>query len=225
MLVWPDVYPKDPEVAADRLLLPWIFECSNFNCTWRTAHKDSASAYRERDRHFHNSCPYIKENTVPPGKSIIEKMWDELDVITKELIDTKANPPEDLDKVEFAKTQGKGQGLAMGIFLMSQPHFADVGAVAKWAGRRYKMNAGTMEHIDTPGCEGFNPMPLPAQTEAVKRPRGVKAAPDIADFTDQQTKLLTNGLNAGLPYGALAKLGKCTEAQVKEFERRLKQSA
>lgn len=159
---------------------------------------------------------------MPPGKSIIEKMWDELDVITKELIDNK---PEDFaTNVEFAKLQGKGQGLAMGIFLMSQPHFADVKAVAKWSGRRYKMHAGTAEHIDTPGCEGFNPLPLPVQTDAVKKPRGVKAAPDVSDFTDAQVKLLTNGLNAGLPYGALAKLGKCTEAQVKEFERRLKQS-
>jgi hypothetical protein len=227
VLVWPDVYPKDPAVAADAALLPWIFECPNYNCTWRTAHKDAESAHKERERHLRSSCPYLKENTVPPGKSIIEKMWDELDVCTKHLIDNKpTDEVEDMETLrEYATMRGKGQGLAVGIFLMSQPHFADVTAVAKWAGRRYKMQAGTMEHIDTPGCEGFNPMPLPAQTDAVKKPRGVKAAPDVADMTDQQVKLLTNGLNAGLPYSALAKLAKCSEPQVKEFERRLKQSS
>ncbi len=164
--------PNTPEHAKH---LPWAYHCGADGCSWRTYHRSQSAAESERSRHHrYYTCPYEGRRM---GNSIIETLWQELDVITKFIITNKQHIEDDgFDRDGYHKMIGKAHGLSTAIVIMSTPHFEDVTAVAKWSRKRLYMAEGSIDWEPTPGIQGHNPMPAPnreltSQSKAPKRER------------------------------------------------------
>lgn len=72
--------------------------------------------------------------SVPAGKSILELMWDELDVLMEILM-----APSDFDlEEEVTWYRGRANGLATCIALVHNPYVPDVNAVRALAKERYE---------------------------------------------------------------------------------------
>lgn len=252
---WPEIFPtvNQPDHEAH---LDWTFACGAANCTWETYHRSQKGAQAERERHHDNGlCPYTEvrriydeteRRLVPAGKSIIEKYWEELDKITKLIMDQRAafkNGDMETGSPEYdgyLKLQGQAQGLALSIRIISSPHFRpkdagppdwddapgatpDFSEVSKWALKRYRMNRGEIDFMDTPGCKGYNPMPEPtrelnktAPKAAAKPARGPKADPKTGKFrafSDEDREHLRNMLGKGIPEGAIQSMLKLSDEQ------------
>lgn len=196
---------------------PWVFVCSNTNCHWRTAHRSEQTALAMMMKHHTESCP-LTGNTHRGERfydlmSIIEALWKELDDSMAVLMAGKPDAGTHAYE-EYLVTKGQAQGLAIAIYSMSRPHFEDVKAVAKWAGKRYKMNKKEIEREPTPGCDGYNPMPLSTR-EVNKLNKAASTAKLPARKVDgTKLEIIKNGLKANLPIHSLAKLVKLTEEQV-----------
>ncbi|AKJ71865.1 hypothetical protein TIN4_68 [Tsukamurella phage TIN4] len=216
---WPEVYPAE---------VGWMFTCGDPQCEWESNHRSEKAAWTAHDKHGAN-CPYKEEKgePMPAGPSLIEQNWIELDRVTKAIMDQRAKykdgsmTPEEIEG--FHKLQGQAQGLAMAIQIISVPHFEDVPAVSKWALKRYRMNAGEIDFMDTPGCGGYNPMPLPmreaekpAPKRAAKPARGPKADPKTGKFRafgSDEREHLRNMLKKGIPDMAIQSMFKLTDEQ------------
>lgn len=226
---WPEIFPTVNQPDHENHL-DWTYECGDNDCGWRTFHRSKAAAEAERERHQLNSCPYTEvrkvlneeRSLVPAGKSVIEKYWEELDRVTKEILTQRPRfknnemTPEELEG--YFKLQGQAQGLAIAIQIISVPHFEDVRAVSMWSLKRAKMNAGQIDHEDTPGCDGYNPMPAPTREIAKEKPKksGPAANPKTGKFrvlTPEDRMHLKNMTDKGLPAGAIQGMLKITPEQ------------
>ncbi|AKJ71758.1 hypothetical protein TIN2_68 [Tsukamurella phage TIN2] len=215
---WPEVYPAEAG---------WAFTCGDPQCEWESNHRSEKAAWTAHDKHG-AICPYkeVEGEPMPAGPSIIEQLWEELDRVTKAIMDQKANPGEGFDLVK-----GQAQGLAIAIQKMSVPHFESTVAVSKWALKRYRMKTGEIDFMDTPGCDGYNPMPPPMR-EAVKPPtksapkpaRGPKADPKTGKFRafgDDEREHLQKMLAKGIPEGAIQSMFKLTDEQFEHEKQKL----
>lgn len=161
-------------------------------------------------------------------KSIIEKLWDELDE-TVSLI--QANPMQTEGERRYA------QGLAFALSLMVVPYFTTVQGVSKEALRRYKMRVGELEFEPTPGYN-YNPIPAEDNTRephspeyaaalaaarsdaAAARARAEAATPARSralagrSFTDKERAAILNARGAGFSDDQLAKVYKCKPAEI-----------
>lgn len=232
---WPEVYPTVNQPEHEKHL-DWTYECGVEGCTWVTYHRSQEGARAERERHHeHDLCPYTDARRIitekgalelPVGPSIIEKYWLELDKVTKLLMDQRVRFKNDemtTDELEgYMKLQGQAQGIAYCLQVISVPHFEDVPAVSRWALKRYRMSRGDIEHMDTPGVQGYNPMPEPtrelakpaARKAAAKR--GPKAAPETGKFrafSDEDRTHLTGMVNQGLPDAVIQSILKISPEQ------------
>ena len=158
---------------------------------------------------------------MPAGPSLIENIWTELDRVTKAIMDQRPRfknnemTPDELEG--YFKLQGQAQGLAISIQIISTPHFEDVTAVSKWSLKRYHMNAGRIDFMDTPGCKGYNPMPPPTR-ELGKQPKRSSPATAIKTgkfkaLSDEDRQHLINMHQKGLPAGAIQGMLKITPEQ------------
>jgi len=233
---WPEIFPTVNQPDHEHHL-DWTFECGAHGCTWVTFHRSQQGAQAERERHHDNGlCPYTEVRRIldeegrlmPAGQSIIEKMWEELDKVTKAIMEQrprfKNDEMTDPELEGYFKLQGQAQGLAIAIQIMSVPHFEDVTAVAKWAHKRYKMNVGDIDFMDTPGCQGYNPMPPPSREAGKPKkvgPTGVVSSspndnPKTGKFkalTDDERVHLTNMHKKGIPAGAIIGMLKISQEQ------------
>lgn len=168
------------------------------------------------------------------GPSIIEKFWEELDRVTKEILDQRPRFRNDEmtdDEIEgYCKLLGQAQGLAIAIQIISVPHFPDVMAVSKWSLKRYKMNSGQIDFEDTPGCKGYNPMPAPSRevpkTRAKPSKTGPAANPKTGKFKamdDETREHLANMVKQGLPDTVIQSILKITEEQFDHEKSKLTQ--
>ncbi|QAX94676.1 hypothetical protein SEA_HARAMBE_70 [Gordonia phage Harambe] len=233
---WPEIFPTVNQPDHEHHL-DWTFECGAHGCTWVTYHRSNAGAQAERERHHDNgTCPYTEVRRIldnegrlmPAGASIIEKIWDQLDRVTKSIMEQRPRFKNDeMTEPElegYFKLQGQAQGLAHAIHLLSVPHFEDVTAVSKWALKRYRMNAGDIEFMDTPGCKGYNPMPLPSREVGKPKkvgPTGVVSSspsdnPKTGKYkalTDDERTHLVNMVRKNIPAGAIIGMLKISEEQ------------
>lgn len=185
---WPEIFPTLNQPDHEKHL-DWTYECGVNGCNWRTYHRSKAGAEAERGRHHENeTCPFVEPRKtlteegglMPAGPSIIERLWIELDQCTKFLIENKKDyedkwgPMGPDERDGYVRLQGQAQGLAIALQMMSVPHFADTRAISVWAAKRYKMNTGQIDFEDTPGCQGYNPMP-PSTREIAKAKELAKA--------------------------------------------------
>ena len=203
---WPEIYPV--EIAGK---LPVCFECGIPGCSWRTYHKDRASADKERQRHAINTCPMELQIDM----SIISELWDEVDNVVTYLRAT--DDPK--DSPDYLKAQGKAQGVAIAIYLMSRPHFPDAQAVAKHAGLRFKARIAEQPMPETPGVNGHNPLPATIQKRKVaaevRKVAEVEAAESAtANIPADVKAMVVNANKAKLPIDSIVKVTKLSKAQV-----------
>lgn len=173
---WPEIFPtvNQPDHAEH---LDWTFACGVTGCQWVTYHQTERGARGERDRHHYNeTCPYTRsESHMARGKNIISKLWDRLDACTKNIMESKAHFSEyNDDQLEgYYRVCGEATGLAVAIYELSVPHFEDPKAVSRWAVQRLKMANGEREFEDTPGVDGYNPMPASTPRAEPKKRVGI----------------------------------------------------
>lgn len=232
-VAWPEVFPtlNQPDHAQH---LDWSFECGAPHCNWATYHRTAAGADAERERHHNNNlCPYTevrqvieKEELMPAGKSIIEKYWEELDRVMKVIMEGRMRFKDaEMSKDEregYLELRGQAQGLATAIQIISVPHFDDVRAVSQWALKRHKMNIGELEHMDTPGCAGYNPMPPPTReinktSVKTKKTSSPKSDPKTGKFKalgDDERDHIKNMVGQGIPDGAISAMLKISIEQL-----------
>lgn len=92
----------------------------------------------QRERSQARKLERLAEHThsVPPGKSILEKITDELDAAVEKYLDIKAsghgNPPT------MSTARGEVRGLARALVIFAVPTYRDVKHCEKAAVRRVK---------------------------------------------------------------------------------------
>lgn len=234
---WPEVYPTINQPDHENHL-DWTYECGEQGCSWVTYHANKKAAQAERDRHQLHSCPYTEPRKVlnderslmPAGPSVVQTYWTHLDRVTKAIMEQRVRfknnemSPEELEG--FYKLQGQAQGLAIAIQIISVPHFGDTTTwenpdprpVAMWAQKRYKMNTGQIDFEDTPGCDGYNPMPPPTREVSKTKPKASSPAtnPKTGKFkamTEEERKHLAGMTKQGLPAGVIQSMLKISPEQ------------
>ncbi|AUV60675.1 hypothetical protein HOS75_gp055 [Gordonia phage SteveFrench] len=229
---WPEIYPTLNQPDHEHHL-DYTFECGAPGCRWMTYHRSAEGARAEKQRHHDNDqCPYLgpaytfneEGGLMARGPSILEKMWDELDHVTKAIMEQRPRFKNDEmtpDELEgYFKLQGQAMGLAIAIQLMSVPHFDDVAAVSKWSLKRYRMNAGQIDFMDTPGCQGYNPMPAPSREIKAARPQPKASSPasnpktgKFKALNDDERTHLKNMHGKGIPAGPIMAMLKISQEQ------------
>lgn len=230
--VVPGLYKRNMDVAlkqTDAHKFPFIFHCEEEGCHWHTAHASWAQAAHVRLHHRANTCPLGGHSKIgrvgnPVGSTLIEKMWIELDRITKILIET---PAEELETEDYRVARGQGQGVAHCLWLISSPHFESVDNVKKWAVRRYKMEHADAEFQPTPGVKGYNPAIVVqenwlADAEVDRRRPTAKratAAPrssvnPLELIPEDRINLATQAIKAGFPDAKIMTLAKLNQTQL-----------
>jgi hypothetical protein len=80
--------------------------------------------------------------TVPPGPSIIEKLWAELDQQTGKMMEIKrheeGSPTEEEHELAEAGQRGMCLGIAKALSIILNPYNPDVDEVRREAHRRYR---------------------------------------------------------------------------------------
>lgn len=180
--------------------------CSDRNCWFVGMAANSGDAQRLLDEH---TCPQPPaRNELPSGYSTIEKMWDELDDVTRAIMAGTSYASGD-QVYQEGTLRGYARGLAFGLSMLSHPHFRTATDIAREAQRRYKMWKKELPWEPTPGYR-FNPVPprespvgeraaFHGETKAA-RPAPVKkttkkAAPNIA-FGNMSNEDRANCINA-----------------------------
>ncbi|AMS02366.1 hypothetical protein SEA_GOURDTHYMES_74 [Gordonia phage GourdThymes] len=229
---WPEVYPTLNQPDHEHHL-DWTFECGAPGCRWMTYHRSKEGARTEKKRHHDNDqCPYLgpvytigeEGRLVARGPSILEKMWDELDRVTKGIMEQRPRFKNDEMTAEelegYFKLQGQAMGLAIAIQMTSVPHFANVGEVSKWSLKRYRMNTGEIDFMDTPGCQGYNPMPPPSREIKSARPQPKASSPasdpktgKFKALNDDERQHLINMHGKGIPAGPIMGMLKISQEQ------------
>lgn len=169
---------------------PWIVQCEEFNCFWTTAHTTEEKAKKVEKGH---PCP-LKGPTRynMKGKSIIEKLWDELDNEFDEIY-TKKFAGED-----SKWNEGRCRGIAWCIVEMAGPYFTEADQVMRQGVKRYKIRKGEMEYEPTPTYDYQPPPPSDVHPKPRTEPSklgtqltlsGMSAAEQRAvDRLDEKTK-------------------------------------
>ena len=239
-VTWPEVFPTQNQPEHEKHL-DWTFECGVEGCTWRTFHRTENGAHAERERHHeYELCPYtelrqlLKDGVLmPAGKSIIEMYWDEMDKIMSVIMEGRVRFKDaEMTKDEregYLEVRGQAQGLATAIKIISTPHFDNKMTVSQWALKRYRMNKGEIEFMDTPGCKGYNPMPPPSRDlgkQSVKTPRtsSPKSNPKTGKFkalTDDERAHINGMVSKGIPDMAITGMLKISIEQLEAEKAKL----
>lgn len=170
-------------------------------------------------------CPAPpRRDKVASGKTVVQKLWDELD----ELIDRiKENSGwQDDDK-------GKAQGIALALALLSVPWFRSTEDILRQANRRWRMRQGAIPWEQTPGYNFYPAAPLafatpPEPTPIKKRQptsKPVKAAkvaapavPPAREFTVAERTMIrdaVHGASNPLTTADLAKMYGVSEGRIR----------
>jgi hypothetical protein len=204
-----------------RVMSQYTVRCGSINC-WFVGHGGNREdALLLLDQH---ACPTPPaRNELPTGRSTLEKMWDELDDVTKMIIEKG-----DYNGMQGESLKGYALGCAFALSMMTHPYFKTIKDISKELGARYKMGKGLMEWRPTPSYN-YNPMPEPftanivsttpaekrAPTKKATAPRKAPAKVDLAP--EIVTAIKAAGAMGMFSPAELAKMYNATEAQVKEI--------
>lgn len=123
------------------------------------------SARRELNDHI---CPAeVKSEMMPSGKTVIQKMWDELDYVIN-VIKSDETPEE--DKAAWKRS---AEAFALCIAFVSIPYFRSRVDILKQANKRWRIRQGEIPWEATPG---YNYYPLATLAYAKPEPE-VKRTP------------------------------------------------
>lgn len=178
--------------------------CGSKNCWFVGNAGNETDAQQLMDDH---KCPTPPQrNELPTGASTLEKMWDELDDVTKAVIEGG-----EYNGMQGASLKAYALGCAFALSMMTHPYFRTVKEISKELGQRYKMSTGAIPFRETPSYR-YNPMPGPEPLTAnvvSNRPMeqrvkpAKKSAPSVARVKrvmispEQQTQIKA-GLGAGI---------------------------
>lgn len=121
---------------AERARHPWAYACDKPDCHYTVAADTERLAEHERYTH---ACP---RKGAPMGKSILEKMWDQLDAD----VDLLFRSPVEEQKIVGARAQARCEAIA----LVMDPILRDRDEVWHEAYQRLVARQEGREHI-TPG--------------------------------------------------------------------------
>jgi hypothetical protein len=217
----------------------YTVRCGDKAC-WFVGHSPSeADAQKLLDSH---KCPAPPaRNELPSGFSTIEKMWDQLDMATEAILESKALQMGD-QNLDGVQLRGYARGISFSLSMMCHPHFRTETDIAREAAMRYKIRKGTMPYRPTPGYR-FNPVAAPtspppgtsepyhgatkpaaALTTATRKPRGTlsKAAQaanarvDLSTIDDKKRNQILNGSTMmGFTHEELAEMYDVTVETIK----------
>jgi hypothetical protein len=179
-------------------------------------------------------CPAPpRRDKVSSGKTVIQKLWDELD----EVIDSiktamRFNKPSMLEEAELDKARAKG--LALALALLSTPWFRSTEDILRQANKRWLMRQGEIPWEQTPGYNFYPAAPLAFAVTAeptpvkkrqpvskvVKSTKGVPtpAAPPVREFTAGERNMIreaVHGATNPLTTADLAKMYGVTEERIR----------
>jgi hypothetical protein len=251
---WPEVFPREPSNLIsenEQREYPWIFKCGEPKCYWQTAHATEELARETKAKHTcgqENRMPKPSGNhSVPPGPSILERIWVHLDGATTEVMelrDKKKSSPDiwDVsDEKSFNEARGNARGLALAVFELSHPGYPDANEVVKTATARYKAKVAGESMPPTVGVDGHNPHLARERSRAARTEAktGTPAAPTseapVAQPADNPVGLvitkkggkvlsetdidaIKRGLAGNLPAETLATVYKITIADVEKIK-------
>lgn len=155
----PSTYYKMPPVGltvtrasiGEKVILSYTLRCGSINC-WFVGH-----AATEPDAQLlinEHQCPTPPaRNELPTGRSTLEKMWDELDDVTKAIIEKS-----EYNGMQGASLKAYALGCAFALSMMTHPYFRTVKEISRQLGKRYKMSKGEIPWEPTPSYN-YNPLP------------------------------------------------------------------
>lgn len=177
----PGVYYKMPLVGITETrarvdhvtVTQYTVRCGNRNC-WYVGHaatsEDSNTMLHDHQT-ARGECPKAPaRNELPSGYSTIEKLWDELDDVTRAILEKR---PWGTGAVvmEGEMLKGYARGIAFTLSMMTHPYFRTVREITQEAVKRYKIYKGEIPFEPTPSYR-FEPRP----SAPVAPPVGEKAA-------------------------------------------------
>lgn len=150
-----------------------------------------------------------KEKVQLRGKSLLEKLWDELDAVVKQIFEWDKTDSFAADGL--IKLKGEAIGLAKAITVFHQPFFTEVGAVSKEAAHRYKMKKAGEAYQTIGIAERRFEMPKSAREEAVKV-RNDPFAAEAQKIPDQHKAII---IKSPKDAKTMAQLFGCSEGVVR----------
>jgi hypothetical protein len=159
------IYQRDITLSKDAVKFPWIADCPVKFCYFIVSSRTYRDAERDLIWHLERTCPMgtktnefiegeVDEKGQPYtrltiGKSITEKLWDELD----EVMDTIKTQP-----LEAEMQRWYARGLTFALQLMLSLYYPDSQAIAREAAKRWRIKNNQQEFSPTPGYK-YNPPP------------------------------------------------------------------
>lgn len=179
--------------------------------------KNPDSAKRAIDGHICPAPP--RRDMVPSGKTVIQKLWDELD----EGVDEIKKYPESSN---IEGMTGHARGIALALALLSTPWFRSTEDILRQANKRWRMRQGEIPWEQTPGYNFYPAAPLAFATApepaVKKRPPVAKVAKKLApiaptarEFSVDERTMIRNAVHNGLmSIAVLAKTYGVTEERI-----------
>jgi len=198
------MFVQNESMTASRL--PIQFTCDNPGCYWTTGHKTIEDAERVEAQHLANTCPLkgikpVDKNEQPTtpvlhGRSVSEKIWEELDAIIAAI---KIHDPMRTE-IDMFRLQGKAQGIAFSLAKLQFNYYPDEQAVLRQAQRRWKMDQKLIEWEPTLGYK-YNPPPpgtLAKNSPAPKSSTARKPATPRSRLSPERQQAIINGRAGGM---------------------------
>jgi hypothetical protein len=212
------------------VLKHYTYMCDQKPDCWAVGY--GLSEQTARDCVAGHACPAsMRLDTMPTGKSVIQKNWDELDN-TIDAIRAGVFPTGDLWGLDYAK--GYANALAMTLAFMSIPYFRTQRDILIQAERRRKMRVGEIPWEPTPGYNFLPAGPMLAATfqreeeeagrtsakpvsKATRAPvRKLTQEPPAPKkvFTDSECETITAAMEVGTEVHILANLYKVSTQEI-----------
>lgn len=181
---------------------PDIYEMFTYRCEQNSGcyaleySKNADAAKRAIEGHI---CPATPEvGKVPNGKTVVQKLWDELDSLISWIKENDEEP-------ETRTFMGQAQGIALALALLSVPWFRSKDDILRQANKRWRMQQNEIPWEATPGYNCYPAAPLAyvqapePKVQPVKRatPKAVKATkvPSARDFTVDERAFIRDSVH------------------------------
>lgn len=210
---------RDRFASSDSVRWPLVVSCSAIGCHFVVCASDVEHAEGILREHETNGpCPYGEKGLrveMPVGKSIIERTWDELDLVVAKATNSET------DQAERLVCNGMAQGLAWAIFTMCSPHWEQLSDVLNEAAKRHRIATGQEPFTPTPGYDYPH---LIKEIELREKKTARQSAESkhpmdeiISSLGVPKIKSILRGLSGGFSEGDLAELYSIPIAAVKRL--------
>ena len=153
----------------------------------------------------------------PPthGKSILEKIWDDLDTVIDSIKGTSKTDIFD----PLIEEKARANALAGVLVLMCQPYYETSQDILRQANRRWKMRTGQMDFEPTPGYK-YNPQPAGTKyvTERTPPPKAARTTRQTeSKLNEKQMRDIKAAAELGLTVQELSEMYKVTQVTIKQI--------